>query len=206
MKTNSKIALLVAGVALTMAGVATAYADNGPRGQMPRDGSGFHHGRDMQGGNMGPGNMGPGNMGRGNMGVGGDGPAFGQMFQRADKDNSGTITPEEFTAASPFAIASADANSDGKVNVDELTDSMMREMMKRRAERMIERFDTDNDGQISLAEIENSQKKMFDSIDIDGSGAIEQDELSQQRGVRDGGRGMGDGQGFHHRQGGFGRN
>ena len=72
-------------------------------------------------------------MGRGNMGPGGDGPALGQLFQRADKDNSGTVTFEEFTAASPFAIASADANGDGKVNVDELTDFMVREMMKRRA-------------------------------------------------------------------------
>ena len=52
MKTNSKIALLAAGIALTAAGVATAYADNGPRGQMPRDGSGSHYGRNMQGGNM----------------------------------------------------------------------------------------------------------------------------------------------------------
>lgn len=166
MKTNSKIALLAAGVALSVAAVATAYADNGPRGMM-------RHGN--------------------------DGPRSGQMFQRADKDNSGTVTFEEFTEASPMALASADANGDGKINAEELTDSMMRKMVQRRAERMIERLDADNDGQVSLAEVESSQKRMFERLDVDGSGAIEQDELSQgrqMRGERDG----------HHRKGDRGRN
>ena len=190
MKTSSKIALLAAGAALSAAAVASAYADNGPRGMMRHGDDGPRYGRQMQEG----------------MGPRGDGPGFAMMFQRADKDNSGTVTFEEFTAASPMALASADANGDGQINADELTDSMMREMMKRRAERMIERLDSDNDGQISMAEVENSQKRMFERIDIDGSGAIEQDELPQGRGMRGDGPRFGDGGGYHHRQGGWGRN
>lgn len=190
MKTKSKIALLAAGVALSVAAVASAYADNGQRGMMRHGDDGPRYGRQMQDG----------------MGPRGDGPGFGQMFQRADKDNSGTVTFEEFTTASPMALASADADGDGQINADELTESMLREMMKRRAERMIERFDSDNDGQISLAEVENSQKRMFERIDIDGSGAIEQDELPQGHRMGGDGRGHGDGGGYHHRQGGWGRN
>lgn len=173
MKTNSKIALFAAGLALSVAAVASASADNGQRGMMRHGDDGPRHGRHMQDGK----------------GQRGEGPRFGQMFQRADKDNSGTVTFEEFTAASPTVLASADADGDGNISAEELADSMMRQMLKRRAERMIERFDSDNDGQISLAEVEHRQKRMFDRIDIDDSGVIEQDEL--QQGGRRGGGGWG---------------
>lgn len=185
MKTKSKIALLAAGAALSVAAVSAAYADNQQRGMMRHGEEGPRYGRQTQE----------------DVGPRGDGPGSGRMFQRADKDNSGTVSFEEFTAASPLALADADADGDGKINVDELTESMMREMMKRRAERMIERFDADNDGQISLAEVENRQKRMFDRIDIDGSGAIEQDEL--RKGRRPGGDDRG---GYHHHEGGWRRN
>jgi hypothetical protein len=110
---------------------------------------------------MGPRGMGP----RGNRG---EGPQI--MFQKADKDNSGTVTLEEFAAASPFAFTDADADGDGNITAQELADQMERQMLLRRAEMMIKRFDTDNDGKVSTAEIENRQKEMFARLDIDGSG------------------------------------
>lgn len=183
MNTKSKIVILLAGVAVSATAAVSAYADNGP-------GKYRHHGQQQARG-MGPGAMAPG--GRG------EGPRI--MFQRADTDNSGTVTLEEFTAQSPFDLASADANSDGNVNVDELTDAMLREMLKRRAERVIERFDTDNDGQISTAEIESHQQEMFARFDIDGSGAIEEDEMRSRRGR---GEGRGD-RGEYRRHHGGGR-
>jgi Ca2+-binding EF-hand superfamily protein len=85
---------------------------------------------------------------------------------------------------------------------------MERDMLKRRAERMIQRFDTDNDGQVSQAEIDNHRQRMFARLDIDGSGAIEKDELPQPRGDRRGGEGRGEGRGDgygFHRHGQFGR-
>ena len=245
MKTKSKIALLLAGAAMSATAVASAYAQNngqnppaprnmqqecqagqdgapcgpeqrgmgprgmgrqamGERGMGPRDGE-FHgkrHGnwdRQMasnEHGHRGPHDGGP--RGRG-FGAGrGEGPQI--MFQRADADNSGSVTLEEFQTLSPLDLASADADSNGMINVDELTDAMLREMVKRRAERVIERFDTDNDGQVSTAEIEAHQQERFASMDIDGSGAIEQDELRLRGGDRDG---RGD---FRRHHGGRGHN
>ncbi|GAB4360912.1 MAG: hypothetical protein Kow0026_23590 [Oricola sp.] len=188
MKTKSKIALVAAGAALSVAAVATAYADNGQRGMMRHHGDeGPRYGRQMQDG----------------MGPRGDGP--GLMFQRADKDNSGTVTLEEFAAMSPLSFTDADTNGDGKVNVDELAAQMERDMLRRRAERMIQRFDTDNDGQVSQAEIDSRRQKMFARLDIDGSGAIEQDEMRAMHGMGHGGRGD-HGHERGHRQGGWGRN
>ena len=50
----------------------------------------------------------------------------------------------------------------------------------------IERFDANDDGQVSLSEIEDQQRKMFALADRDNSGSIEADELPKHRGDRDG--------------------
>jgi len=187
MKTTSKIIVLLAGAAVSATAIASAYADDGQRGMMRRDGEGYHHGQKMREG----------------MGPRGDGP--GLMFQRADKDNSGSVTLEEFAAMSPLSFTDADADGDGNINADELAAQMEREMLRRRAVRMIERFDADNDGQVSQAEFDNRRKQMFARMDVDESGAIEEDEM---RGAHERFReGRGEGHGFgHHRRGGWDRN
>ncbi|QKV18609.1 EF-hand domain-containing protein [Oricola thermophila] len=173
MKTTSKIAIIITGIAVSATAVASAYADGGPRGKMR--GERQHYGQNMRG----------------------DGP--GLMFQRADKDNSGTVTLEEFAAVSPLPFADADADGDGNIDAEELAARMEREMLRRRAERMIERFDTDNDGKVSVAEIENHRNEMFARLDVDESGEIEEDEMRSLRG--DGPRRGGDRDFRHHRSG-----
>ena len=168
MKTNSKIVLLLAGVAVSATATVSAYADDGQRGMRRH---------------------------------GGEGPRFEEMFKRADADNNGTITFEEFAAAGTERFTGADADGDGNITVDEIVGQMEREQHQRRAERMIERFDANDDGQVSLAEIEDHQRKMFALADRDTSGSIEADELPKHRVDRDG-RGGRDGYG-HKR---FGRN
>lgn len=173
MKTTSKIAIIITGIAVSATAVASAYADGGPRGKMR--GERQHYGQTMRG----------------------EGP--GMMFQRADKDNSGSVTFEEFAAVSPLPFGDADANGDGNIDADELAAQMEREMLRRRAERMIERFDANNDGVVSLDEIENHQKEFFARLDIDESGEIEQDEMRGPRG--DGPRRGGDRDFRHQRPG-----
>lgn len=184
----------------------------GERGMGPRDRDfrgGYHGkwGRQMASGEWG--RHGPGMMGQRGHGFGGErgqGPNFELMFQKADKDNSGSVTPEEFAAAMPMQFADADADGDGGITAQELADQMQRQMLLRRAEMMIKRFDTDNDGKVSTAEIEKAQQDRFAKLDVDESGAIEQDEMQLRRGGDRDGRG-GHGK-FHrfHDKGGYGRN
>ncbi len=182
----------------------------GERGMAPRDSDfrGGRHGKwggqmaSNEGGRHGPGMM--GQRGHGFGGKRGQGPNFELMFQKADKDNSGTVTLEEFTAAMPMQWADADADGDGSITAQELADQMQRQMLLRRAEMMIKRFDTDNDGKVSTAEIEKARQDRFARLDVDDSGAIEQDEMQlRQGGDRDGRGGHGQ---FHQKGGYYGRN
>lgn len=163
MKTQSRILILLAGVAVSAGSLATAYADDGARGR---------HGMNR-----------------------GEGPGMERMFERTDADSDGTVTADEFVAAGTERFANADADGDGNITAEEMAEAMMREHLQRRAERMIERFDTNEDGSLSISEIEDRQRKMFALADRDNSGAIEEDELRKGRGGRDG----------HHRNG-YGRN
>jgi len=185
----------------------------GERGMGPRDGNfrGDQHGnwgRQMASGEWG--RHGPGMMGERGHGFGGKrghGPNFELMFQKADKDNSGSVTPEEFAAAMPMQFADADADGDGSITAQELADQMQRQMLLRRAEMMIKRFDTDNDGKVSTAEIEKARQDRFAKLDVDESGAIEKDEMQMRRGGdRDGRGGHGQFHRFHGNNGGYGRN
>ena len=243
MKAKSKIALLLAGAAMS-ATAAVAYAQNGGGNQQPAPGmQNCEQGTPGQGPcgegmgpqGMGEPGMGPqamgeremgerrgkwgrhmasneqgrrgsgmmGQRGHGSGGKRGQGPNFELMFQKADKDNSGTVTLEEFAAAMPMQFADADADGDGSITAQELADQMQRQMLLRRAEMMIKRFDTDNDGKVSTAEIDKVRQDRFARLDVDDSGAIEKDEMQLRRGGDRDGRG-GHGQ-FHHK-GGYGRN
>lgn len=103
---------------------------DGPR---PRPGQG-----DSQNGNPPP----PGDGGfrrpeggEGRRGPGGDGGRgmgmLGDMLQRMDKDNDGTLTKEEFLSSSEERFAQMDENKDGKVTKEEIEamGRRMREMM-----------------------------------------------------------------------------
>ncbi|GGA08681.1 hypothetical protein GCM10011498_05750 [Amylibacter cionae] len=89
----------------------------------------------------------------------------GQMFDKLDTDNNGSLSKEEFEAAQMHhgkrdgrkahrgdrMMAKMDANKDGKITRDELGTKM--------ADRMIKHLDTDGDGKISKAEAEAGHGK-----------------------------------------------
>lgn len=113
------------------------------------------------------------------------GPGGHMRFERADADNSGDVTFEEFAAAMNERLGEADADNDGKMTVGEIADQIERMRAERTARRLIERFDTDGDGALTKVEIESRQKKMFALLDRNDDGKIVQDEM---RGGRHGGR------------------
>lgn len=108
-------------------------------------------------------------------------------LQRADADNSGDVTFEEFAAAMNGRFGNADADGDGKMTVGEIATEIQRMRAERMAKRLVERFDTDGDGVLTKAEVEARQKKMFALMDRNDDGKISGDEM-KKRGDRRGWR------------------
>lgn len=98
-------------------------------------------------------------------------------FERADADKSGDVTFEEFAAAMNSRLLDADENTDGKITVAEVADQIQRMRAERMAERLIKRFDANGDGELTKAEIESRQKKMFALLDRNDDGKIVKDEM-----------------------------
>ena len=105
-----------------------------------------------------------------------------QMFDRADADDSGDVTYEEFAAAFGGRFTSADADKNGELTVGEVADGIQRMMAERMAARVIERFDANSDGKLTVAEIESQQKKMFALADRDDDGKVTKEELQRRSG------------------------
>ncbi|QPC87233.1 acid-shock protein [Mesorhizobium sp. NBSH29] len=98
-------------------------------------------------------------------------------FEKADADNSGDVTFEEFAAAINARSGIADADGDGKLTVDEIAGEIQRMRDKRMAERIIKRFDTDGDGALTMTEIVSRQKKMFAMLDRNDDGKVTKNEM-----------------------------
>ena len=109
------------------------------------------------------------------------GPRPKMRFDRMDKDNSGDVTFEEFSAMFEQRFGDADANKDGKMTVDEIAAAIEKMRAERMAERIIQRFDTNGDGVLTAAEVESRQKKMFALLDRNDDGKIEKDEMPERK-------------------------
>lgn len=110
------------------------------------------------------------------------GNRMAQRLERADTDNSGDVSFEEFKAAMDKRLGNADADHDGKITVAELAAEIERMRAERMAQRIIRRFDTNGDGVLTAAEVEGRQKKIFALLDRNDDGKIEQSEMPRRFG------------------------
>lgn len=121
----------------------------------------------------------------------GHGPRFN--FEELDTNGDGQITAAEMEAHKAERFASQDTDGDGFLSKEELVAAMtqkIEESVAPRADKMLERKDADNDGQISLAELENNErpKSFFERLDKDGDGAISKEEMETMKKKRFGKR------------------
>lgn len=117
-----------------------------------------------------------------------------ENFDSADADSSGDVTLEEFEAAVAGRLGSVDTNGDKKLTVAEVAAEIERMRNERMARRIISRFDTNDDGELALDEVESRMRKMFALMDRDDDGTVAADEMNRRH-HREFGREM------HHRRG-----
>jgi Ca2+-binding EF-hand superfamily protein len=104
-------------------------------------------------------------------------------FQKADKDNDGTLDREEAKAMPRVAkrFDAIDADKDGSVDLDEIKASMEkagREMHKK-GETAFKQADKDNDGTLDKEEAKAMPRvaEHFDAIDADKDGTVSREEI-----------------------------
>ena len=101
-------------------------------------------------------------------------------FEEFDINKDGKVSKEEIRERREIAVQSMDLNGDQKLNADEL----MQQYTKRAqlsVNRMIKKLDSNGDGSLSFAELENGQRvgtlrKLFDRLDKDDDGYISKEE------------------------------
>jgi Ca2+-binding EF-hand superfamily protein len=101
------------------------------------------------------------------------------MFERADANNDGSVTREEFIAARGQQFTRIDRNSDGFLDSNDVP--------KRLAERRKQnggggmpggQFDADGDGKVSKDEFINGPTLIFDRADTDKNNVLDAKELA----------------------------
>lgn len=124
----------------------------------------------------------------------GDGPRAGmmRMLQDVDQNADGAFSRDEVSAFVQARFSDADKDQNASLTAQELAEAMpQRRRGKERggdhAQRMMMRVDINDDGSVTLEEIQDRQEKLFAWLDVDSSGVIDQDEMPMRG--RDGRRG-----------------
>lgn len=114
-----------------------------------------------------------------------------RMLQDVDQNADGAFSREEVTTFIEARFTEADADKSASLTAEEIAEAMpQRRGGKSRgsdhADRMMKRVDINEDGSVTLAELQDRQEKFFALMDVDNSGVIDQDEMPKRG--RDGGR------------------
>lgn len=123
-------------------------------------------------------------------GHGGGGPMghMMEMFQKADTDNSKSISLGEFKAAGMERFETMDTDGDGSISKDETLEHMI-ERLKQRVDKIYSRRDQDGDGSISEEEFAEQSLIMFGRLDRNFDGELSRKDMRRHGG--DLGRGFG---------------
>lgn len=105
------------------------------------------------------------------------------MFERADANNDGSVSKEEFIAARGAQFARFDRNSDGYIDSNDVPERMAerRKQSGGRGDKLGGQFDADGDGKVSKEEFINGPTLIFDRADSDKNNVLDAKELAAAR-------------------------
>ncbi|MCF6445105.1 EF-hand domain-containing protein [Nereida sp. MMG025] len=104
-------------------------------------------------------------------------------FETLDADGNGQITQAELTAHRAAAFAERDTNGDGQLTVEEIVKAADDRQAKR-AERMIDRLDSNDDGAVSAEEMAAFEPRRGGMMRLDANddGQISKAEFEDAKG------------------------
>lgn len=119
-------------------------------------------------------------------------------FATLDANSDGQLSMEELQAQGQARFAAADTDGNGSLSAEELT-AASEGRRANRIERMMERLDANEDGELSQEELAAAREgrgdraeRMFERADEDGDGLISEEEFEaakeRGRGGRHGGK------------------
>jgi Ca2+-binding EF-hand superfamily protein len=101
------------------------------------------------------------------------------MFERADANNDGSVSKEEFIAARGQQFSKLDRNSDGYLDSSDVPERLAeRRKQNGGGETHGRQFDTDGDGKVSKDEFINGRTLIFDRADTDKNNVLDAKELT----------------------------
>ena len=108
------------------------------------------------------------------------GEMFRTILTEVDADKDGAITQAEVDAFRQAKVAGADANSDGGLSIDEF-DTVYRELTRSNMVRAFQRLDTDGDGTITKAEMDNRFGNIVKFMDRNDDGKLSKEDRGGRR-------------------------
>ena len=102
------------------------------------------------------------------------------MFERADANNDGSVTREEFIAARGEQFAKFDRNSDGYIDSNDVPKRLAarRQQNGGGGEMLAGQFDANSDGKVGKEEFVNGPTTIFDRADSDDNDVLDAKELA----------------------------
>lgn len=112
-------------------------------------------------------------------------PAMAQLrsgegiFERADANNDGSVTRDEFIAARGGQFTKLDRNSDGYIDSNDVPKRLAaRRQQQGGGDFMVGQFDSDGDGKVSKEEFVNGPTLAFDRADANKDNVLDAKELA----------------------------
>ena len=103
--------------------------------------------------------------------------SLSEPVSKADANNDGLVTREEFLDRRETIFHDADTDRSGDLTEDELS-YLLPERARRFSGKALSRMDSDGDGRLSFLEWAERPATGFDKLDQNGDGILAQDEVS----------------------------